>query len=306
MGDKKIKIRYGVDNLLIDVTTICLSRFKSGNNVYIPSTERLRAKYFTDPLIGVHKKIVISIDGIDKGYDEDHHVMINLVDMNIVSISEIEIEQKLKSIHDKLSLKYGILEEELPEQKMAIRYLTGNERILEIGGNVGRNSLVIASILADQTNLVVLESNTFISKQLEENKDINGLLFHIENAALSRRRLIQNGWDTKPSEILEDNHFWVNIISFDEIQTKYNLIFDTLILDCEGAFYYILQDFPDIFKNIKLIIIENDYADISHKNYVDDILKDNHFQLLYVEPGGFWVEKFKGLWNNFFEVWKKF
>ena len=82
--------------------------------------------------------------------------------------------------------------------------------------------------------------------------------------------------------------------------TKYNIEFDTLVLDCEGAFYYILMDMPEILNNIKLIIMENDYYDISKKNYVDEILMKNNFYVDYQESGG-WGPCF----NNFFEVWKK-
>jgi FkbM family methyltransferase len=75
-------------------------------------------------------------------------------------------------------------------------YLTGNEKILEIGGNIGRNSLVIASIL-NTNNFVSLECDVTISQQLTENRDLNKFSFHIESAALSNRKLIQKGWDTK-------------------------------------------------------------------------------------------------------------
>ena len=40
---------------------------------------------------------------------------------------------------------------------MVIRYLTGKEKVLEIGGNIGRNSMVIASII-DNNNFVSMES----------------------------------------------------------------------------------------------------------------------------------------------------
>ena len=84
------------------------------------------------------------------------------------------------------------------------------------------------------------------------------------------------------------------------LKNKYNINFDTLILDCEGAFYYILMDMPEILNNIKLIIMENDYFEISFKNYVDEILKNNNFYIEYSEPGG-WGP----CCHNFFEVWKK-
>ena len=157
---------------------------------------------------------------------------------------------------------------------------------MEIGGNIGRNSLVIASLLEEQSNLVTLESSTEIARQLTENRRLNNMNFHIESSALSKRRLIQKGWDTKPSEILEPGHNWVNTITLDELRSKYDIQFDTLVLDCEGAFYYILKDTPDILDNINLIIMENDYKVIEQKQYIDTILRDNSFFVDYRESGG--------------------
>ena len=212
-----------------------------------------------------------------------------------------EVVMKTFHIQSTLSLKYGSFFEELPEQRMAVRYLTGKEKILEIGGNIGRNSLIIARLLnSKQYNLVTLESNLEIADQLKENRDANQLQFHIETSALSKRNLIQKGWDTLPSDMLQEGYSWVNTMTLDEIQTKYNIVFDTLVLDCEGAFYYILMDMPEILANINLIIMENDYTDISRKQYVDNVLKKNGFYRDYAEGGG-WGP----CTHYFFEVWKK-
>ena len=73
-----------------------------------------------------------------------------------------------------------------------------------------------------------------------------------------------------------------------------------MVLDCEGAFYYILVDMPEILNNIQLIIMENDYYDISHKLYVDSVLEKYNFYNDYKEAGGWGC-----CYNNFFEVWKK-
>lgn len=192
------------------------------------------------------------------------------------------------------------MNDELPEQKMAVRYLRGQKKVLEIGGNIGRNSLVIASILENPNNLVTLESDVNISKQLSENRDLNDIKFYIESSALSKRKLIQNGWTTKPSEILEPNFKWVNTITLEQLKTKYNIKFDTLVLDCEGAFYYILMDMPEILDNINLIIMKNDYHILEQKKYINDILTKNNFYVDYTESGG-WGP----CCENFFEVWKK-
>jgi hypothetical protein len=78
----------------------------------------------------------------------------------------------------------------------------------------------------------------------------------------------------------------VNTITLDQLNRKYNIQFDTLVLDCEGAFYYILMDMPEILDNIKLIIMENDYLNFSEKQYIDDVLIKNNFYRDYVETGG--------------------
>lgn len=303
-------IAYGIKNNNIDVTNICINNLRNGNYIIIPSTDGERAKYFTDPLYGILKSIFILDDENNvTEYDYTCTIYIDMTTNKVISIDNvplnlISVDEKIRNIHNKLSIKYGSFNDELPEQKMSVRYLTGNETILEIGGNIGRNSLIISYILnnknINKNNLVVLESDIDIYNQLKDNRDLNNMNFIIENSALSKRKLIQQGWNTIVSDTLIDGYKNVNIISYNDLQNKYNIIFDTLVLDCEGAFYYILYDMPEILSNIKLIIMENDYTDINHKIYIDKILKENNFYVDYVESGG-WGP----CYNNFYEVWKK-
>ena len=291
-----LKIKYGLLNNNIDVTEICFSKLKNNNIITIPDGDVNRSRYFTDPLFGILKKVFIIIDGNLTEYEDFYKVEINTLD-NTINVSKIH---SINYIHSKLNIKYGSFQEELPEQKMTVKYLTGKEKVLEIGGNIGRNSLIIAYILGNNNNFVSLETDENIAKQLQENRDLNNFKFHIENSALSKRKLIQKGWDTIPSDILLEGYKHVNSITFTELVSKYNIVFDTLVLDCEGAFYYILLDMPEILENINLIIMENDYNDINKKKYIDQVLTINNFYTDYVESGG-WGP----CYNNFFEVWKK-
>ena len=210
------------------------------------------------------------------------------------------IDVRTKSLHSTMQLKYGSFNDEYPEQKIAVRHLSGNEKVLEIGGNIGRNSLIISSLLQDQANLVVMECDDGIAEQLTENRDLNGHQFHIERSALSKRRLIQRGWDTVPSDVLIDGYKWVNTLTVDELKNKYNIAFDTLVLDCEGAFYYILMDMPEILDGIKLILMENDYHELPKKMEVDRVLREHKFKRIYAEGGGWGpCEAF------FFEAWSR-
>jgi FkbM family methyltransferase len=295
-----MKIIYGLADKTVDVTTICMTKLMKNNIITIPSGDDTRAGIFSDPIFGTVKKIFILNDSISTEYDANLTIKINITDNTIHSISNLEIDTKLSTIQSKLHLKYGSFEHELPEQKMVTRYFTGKEKVLEIGGNIGRNSLIIASILENSSNLVVLECDTNIANQLRENRDINNFHFKIENSALSKRKLIQQGWNTIVSDTVLDGYQSVNTITFTELSSKYKLVFDTLVLDCEGAFYYILMDMPEIINNVKLIVMENDYWELSHKEYIDSVLTKNNFYRDYVEGGG-WGPCV----NNFFEVWKR-
>jgi len=304
-----MKILYGTQNKNIDVTSICENKLKNNNYIIIPSTDSLRAEYFSDPVYGTLKSIFITdINNITTEYDHKKTIYIDKTCNNIYIdnvpylLLEEDINKKIKYIHNKLKINYGSFNDELPEQKMVVRYLTGNEKVLEIGGNIGRNSLVISYILMQKQNtqIVVLESNKKIYSQLIKNKDLNNMHFYVENSALSKRNLIQKEWQTIVSDIVLPDYENVNIISYKELLKKYNINFDTLVLDCEGAFYNILIDMPDMLKDIKLIIMENDYNDINHKKYVDNILTSNLFYRDYTESGGWGPCK-----NNFYEVWKK-
>lgn len=297
-----MKILYGILDNSIDVTDICIEKLNQNNIITIPYGDENRASVFTDPLFGIVKQVIIENDGIITEYDIFTQIKINTLNNQVTVTNENDINNKIAQIHSNLKIEYGSILYELPEQKMVVRYLTGKEKVLEIGANIGRNSLVIASILGNdnQRNFVSLESDINIANQLTHNRELNNFNFHIESSALSNRKLIQKGWDTKPSETLEEGFTLVKTITLAELKNKYNIEFDTLVLDCEGAFYYILMDMPELLNNINLIIMENDYWEIDKKNYIDDILKQNNFYVDYVESGG-WGP----CYSNFFEVWKK-
>lgn len=304
-----MKIYYGVSDKSIDVTEICIQKLTKDNIITIPSGDDNRTIYFTDPLCDIHKKIIIDNNDTITEYDEFTEIIINVLNNTInTKVTEDNVNKRLTYIHSKLKINYGNFDEEFAEQKMSVIYLTGNEKVLELGGNIGRNSLVIATILKNSSNLLTLECDDYAVPHLTENRDLNNLNFHIESSALSASKLIQKGWQTKPSDTLEEGHKWVNTITWDNLKSKYKIDFDTLVLDCEGAFYYILKDTPEILNNINLIIMENDYFyylgdelkyDVSKKNYVDEILIKNNFILEYTQP------LLETTLSNFYEVWIK-
>ena len=212
--------------------------------------------------------------------------------------------QKLNELHNKLKLNYGDFSEEYPEQEMSVSYIKPDNIVLELGGNIGRNSCIIASLLNNSNNLVVFESDPDNAVKLKENCDLNNLNFIIEDCAISKTELLQKDWLTKSKDLINDNELvnWkpIKTMSWLQIKNKYKITFDTLVADCEGALYYILKDEPDFLETFKTIIIENDFNDIEHKRFVDGEFKRFGFGNVYTKSGGFGP-----CYNCFFEVWAK-
>ena len=210
----------------------------------------------------------------------------------------------LSSIHSKVHF-YGNLDAEYPEQLMICRFLPPTAKVLELGTNIGRSSIVIASILQDDSQFVTLETCKREAHYACVNRDANGKKFHIVNAALSLHPLYQSGMTcyTEPKE----NAVPVKTCTLDDIHQQYKIVFDTLVVDCEGAFYDIIHDFPTIIDNIKLIIIENDYNSDQKKLVVDEFLTKHHFYCVYRELLDSSPHPQPRTCNDcFFEVWQKF
>jgi len=300
---KKNVFEYGTTDFKIDIShKILLNCFKN-ECIYIPNTDVDRANLFGDPLVGTLKSIFIN----GKIYKDYTKLFIYYKTNTIYQVDEIPEITKLmdkyyhlEQIISKLTLLHGSFDEERPEQLMATHFLRGKEKVLEIGGNIGRNSLVIASLLNNSENLLTLECDPISFEKLIENKNVNNLNFLVENSALSARKLIQKGWDTIPSDILLEGYTSICSITWNQLKEKYPIDFDTLVLDCEGAFYYILQDFPEILNGINLIIMENDYHEISHKQFINSVLKRNGFNVVYTEGNGWGPCAY-----YFYEVWKR-
>lgn len=305
---------YGVKGNYLDITESTKNNSSMNEYIVFPVSDHLRSAIYGDPVPGSLKHILI----IDMNKNE---LIVNANESCVIKTSTNEIEfnnprffwneigrfielkeWRLETLHRVMPFNFGSLKDEYPEQLMVVLFLDEYSKVLEIGGNIGRNSCVIGSILEDDRNLVVLECSEDSASKLKHNRDQNLLEFRIETSALSQVPLVQKGWETKVATTPDLGPDWtpVNTITFDELEKKYNITFDTFVLDCEGAFYQILKDNSDCLKNIKTIIMENDYNEIEKKNFIDDILTQNGFVSIYKLPGG-WGP----CYDFFYEVFRK-
>jgi hypothetical protein len=278
-------IKYGVPGHYVDITNqVAKLCHRNDNFSYIPETEEQRCRLFGDPIWGTLKHILVNDQIIPVG--TSYSVKLP----NIKFIGDPHV--KLQEIHSNLKFT-GNLQDEYPEQIMSLIFIEPNDRVLEIGSNIGRNTCVIASLLKDSSNLTTLET---------ENRNDNNFHFKIINAALSKRPLWQKWWVTMPANESPGNDWHrVETIQYKEIYRGYNV----LVADCEGALYYILQDFPELLDTIETIIVENDYRDPLHFEQVVQTFKDKNFTCRYSTFSDEAVLYNLPCHRFFFQVWQR-
>jgi hypothetical protein len=211
------------------------------------------------------------------------------------------IIKKLRGIQSGLKLENGFFGQHMVNQEMSVRFIEPTDVVLELGGNIGRNSLIISTLLSDSQNLVVLESDAKICKSLEKNRDNNNFKFVIEAKALSKKPLIQRGWWTKPLPEGEVPKYWtpVDIVDFETLQSTTGLTFNTLVADSEGSLYYSLKDDPSILDGLEKILLENDYwAARSQQDEVRQILTSKGFSVVFDRESGLTRPSFWQVWTK--------
>lgn len=204
---------------------------------------------------------------------------------------------KLIPIHKSLTNFYpsNQIIHELPEQIMACLLLNENDSVLEFGGSIGRNSCVINTILKNKTNHVVIEPNPTEYAGLEKNRVLCGLEYKTESAAISKVPLYAHHWVTYTTQV--KNSIPVNTITYEDFKLKYDISFNTIIIDNEGNFPQTLRDYPSILDGIRLIIIEHDFKCLEDLQYFCEVMKSNGFNMnaYYLKdypdgPGMEWID----------------
>lgn len=312
-----MKIYYGIQNYYRDITFAYCTYNLCDFSIVIPATDAERSQKIGDHIPGVEKHIVVVSDNkepikIPNGIGVSitlHDEIINNLNKRLLlkpSVSyEIEdIQTRLTTLHSNLLMTYGTFDDELPEQLLAMEFIHKTDKVLEIGANIGRNSIILSCLLEnEEKQLVSLECNTSFVPLLQHNRFLNSLKFNIEPSALSVRRLAIRDWNTmslSQDEQVPEGFKEIQIMSYEQIESKYDICFDTIVIDAEGALYYILLDNPSILKNIKKIIMENDYDQIEHYNFIRNLLEENNFIPVRTLSGGW------GCCTEFFyQVWVK-
>lgn len=168
------------------------------------------------------------------------------------------------------------------EQLLVDRYILENDIVLELGARYGTVSCTINKKLNFKNNQVVVEPDNRVWSALENNMKINNCNFYIVKGFVSKEKLnltnlncYKGGYGSK-YEV--DKKSKIDCITLNEIKKTYNLTFNVLVADCEGFLERFFDENPILYKELRLVIFEADWAKECNYNKIKKNLKLNGFK----------------------------
>lgn len=149
---------------------------------------------------------------------------------------------------------------EKEEATYLTRFLKTGDCILELGACLGYVSCLANNLLENEQKHVVLEANPALIPYIAMNRDENGCGFHIEHAIISTSEtntfyihdLIVGGSQKRKTA----NKIEVDGKSIPQLEEKYGLRFNVLIMDIEGGELEFLRNHKEELKGIERIFME--------------------------------------------------
>lgn len=200
------------------------------------------------------------------------------------------IQEKLDAIHTKYCfIDKDLWQQEMVEQTLSVEFLQGNEICLELGGCIGRNTIVAAECLDRGGQIFSIESNPELFKELKINIHKSKLEnIHVLDTPISKNRIIVKNWNSQiinTTDIIPKGWTEVATQTLDQVKQECRISsFNTLIIDCEGAFYHILKDFKNIMNDVTKVFIENDFGVKEHADYVHNVFSFLGFKVAKSVP----------------------
>lgn len=181
---------------------------------------------------------------------------------------------------------------EKTEQDLAAQYVLPDDVVLELGARYGTVSCIIANILNNKNNLVVVEPDEIVWNALENNKINNNCEFNIVKGFISNKKLGLEGQQYATTFRINENST-IPSYSLGFIENKYNLKFNVLVADCEGFLEIFFDENPTFYDNLRMIFFEADRPDKCNYNKIRNELKNRNFKQIV------------NLLDGFYNVWIK-
>ena len=151
---------------------------------------------------------------------------------------------------------------------MAAQVITPEDVVLEVGARYGTTSCAVAEIQGNSGNLITVEADPSVWNILQHNLETHSCYGHMVLGVMGEKDLILVEEDrvinmplgyakiTSEDQTAKGTH--VAHFTWDDIETQTGLKITTIIFDCEGCMFPILNTYRHKFSQIQKVIIEND------------------------------------------------
>jgi FkbM family methyltransferase len=212
-------------------------------------------------------------------------IVILLIYLFKKTIKENYINPNDYEYYDEKNNKINHSEVEYTEQYQADKYIEPNSVVLELGARYGTVSCVINRKINNKNNQVSVEPDSAVWDALEKNMKLNNTNFNIVKGFISSTpmELEGEGYSLSYKDVDTSN---IKNIKLTDIETQYNLKFDTLVADCEGCIERLFDENPKLYQELKLIIMEEDQPHKCHYDKIKYELNKNGFKLIESDSNG--------------------
>ena len=188
---------------------------------------------------------------------------------------------------------------EFPEQCLIHAFLRPGDAILEFGGNSGRSTAVAAEMAGITGKVWSVESSSeFRAYAYKMYKPLVDEGRIVQLPAISDVPIYQNSWftTTNATHALAEGWKEIERVTYKQLKDRighYNVV----IADCEGCFYELQHQHPDVLHSVDTIILEADGEQNQGPNSFAAFRKrlENHFSHVEIE----------GLQGLFYSVWRR-
>jgi len=181
-----------------------------------------------------------------------------------------EINMVIKNEYGRI-INHNFLEAH--EWHLVAHYVKPHHQVLELGARYGSASIACNKIINNKTKQVSIEPDSNVWAVLEENKMVNGCQFNIIKGAISKTKLkIHNDAYATYTEEGEGD---IPLYDLWDLQNMFDVKFNAIIADCEGCLAELMNNYPEIFTQIELLIYEMDRPNVCDYSKLTNILTTN-------------------------------
>ena len=189
---------------------------------------------------------------------------------------------------------------------MNLQYISLGDKVLELGANIGRSTLVLAHQVGPHGSVTASEINPEIRKELDNILSLNNVKQRTKIIpAIGKTNFIYKGWTSKPWDENTKKAIpngWTLTQSTNYPESNFNV----LVADCEGCILPLLEQYPDMLNGIEKIIIENDADDKTTKKIQNSFKKEGFTSKLCIPiEHSYWNKHSKNSKKCFYQLWSK-